>query len=150
MIYLGADHNGFKYKEKIKQYLEKRSLGYIDLGAGELDPKDDYPDYAFLLAKKTVADLTGRGILLCGSGNGMAIAANKIKGARAALVWNKQTARQAVADDHANILVLPAKFISSGSAVGLVDRWLKSRPSRAARHVRRVAKVNKLGQKVWP
>ena len=78
MIYLGADHNGFKYKEKIKQYLEKRSLGYIDLGAGELAPQDDYPDYAFLVAKKTAADLTGRGILLCGSGNGMAIAANKI------------------------------------------------------------------------
>lgn len=148
MIYLGADHNGFQFKEKIKKELEKASLSYIDLGPAEFDSKDDYPDYALPVARQVSADKGSRGILLCGSGNGMAIAANKIQGVRAALAWNKKSARQAVEDDHANILVLPARFISASSLIAIICAWLKSRPSRAGRHLRRVAKVNKLGQKV--
>lgn len=147
MIYLGADHNGFVHKEKIKQYLDGRSIAYIDLGPFELDPGDDYPDYAFLVARKVASDKKARGILLCGTGNGMAIAANKWRGIRAALVWNKKTARLAAEDDHANILVLPAWLVDSKLLLEITASWLKSRTSRAARHLRRVGKVNKLGQK---
>lgn len=147
MIYLGADHNGYKLKEKIKEYLDKHSYSYIDLGAFEFAKDDDYPDFALPVARQVVKSKNNKGILLCGSGNGMAIAANKIKGARASVAWNRRFARLGVKDDCANILVLPAWQLSVAQTVPVVKEWLKAKPSSAGRHRRRVGKINKLGQK---
>ena len=148
MIYLGADHNGFKLKEKIKKYLDKRNISYMDMGAFEYKKRDDYPDFASIVAKQVANSKNNKGILLCGTGNGMAIAANKYQGIKAALAWNKKTAKMGVLDDHANILVLPAWLLKEVEALAIVSEWLKTRPSKAIRHKRRVAKVKKLGQKV--
>ena len=83
MIYLGADHAGFKLKEEIKRYLDRLGLAYKDLGNFVFDPDDDYPDFAELVAKCVAKEKRSRGILICGTGQGMALAANKVKGAYA-------------------------------------------------------------------
>lgn len=144
MIYLGADHAGYKLKERIKAYLDARSISYVDMGAGEMAPDDDYPDYAAAVAKKVGASALARGILLCGAGNGMAIAANKFRGVRAAVAWNAYTAKKSVEDDHANVLVLAARVLTARGALEVVRAWLVAKPSNARRHVRRVGKVKKL------
>jgi len=144
MIYLGADHAGFNLKEKIKAYLEKHHISYIDLGATEYDKDDDYPDFAVLVAKSVAKNSRDRGILVCGSGNGMAIAANKIKGARAAVAWDSYSAKKAVQDDYANILALPAWDITEQLALRAVKEYLSAKFSTAARHKRRVNKIKKL------
>jgi RpiB/LacA/LacB family sugar-phosphate isomerase len=141
MIYLGADHAGYKLKEKIKIYFDKHNVSYADLGAEEYDKDDDYPDYAKLVAKKVSESKDVRGILICGSGNGMAITANKVKKVRAAVAWNINTAKMSVKDDHANILVLGARELNSFKAKKIVKTWLSSEPSKAKRHVRRVRKI---------
>ncbi|MBI4122465.1 MAG: RpiB/LacA/LacB family sugar-phosphate isomerase [Parcubacteria group bacterium] len=144
MIYLGADHAGYTLKERIKAYLDVRSISYVDMGAGEMAPADDYPDYAAAVAKKVGASREVRGILLCGAGNGMAIAANKFRGVRAAVAWNAYTAKKSVEDDHANVLVLAARVLAEREALGVVRAWLAAKPSKAQRHVRRVGKIKKL------
>jgi len=144
MIYLGADHAGYKLKEKIKQYLEKHSISYADLGAQDFDENDDYVDYAVMVAKKVSKDANARGILVCGAGNGMAIAANKIKGVRAAVSWDAYSTQKAVEDDHANIISLPARGISRRRALKAVKTYLAAKPSNASRHVRRVKKIQQL------
>ncbi|MBI1961361.1 MAG: RpiB/LacA/LacB family sugar-phosphate isomerase [Parcubacteria group bacterium] len=144
MIYLGADHAGFSLKEKIKAHLEKARVRYADLGAFAYDNDDDYPEYAVLVAKKVAKDPKARGILVCGTGNGMAIAANKTKGVRAAVAWDSYSAKKAVQDDAANILALPARDITEQSALAVVTAYLSEKPSAAARHTRRVHKIRKL------
>lgn len=143
MIYIGADHNGFKIKEKIKKYFEKNSISYADLGAHEHDKEDDYVDFAANVAKKTAKDSGSRGILICYSGNGMAISANKIKGARAAVVCDKKGAKLAVDDNHANIITMGSNRAMFG-VVGIVKAFLSAKPSTASRHARRVKKINDL------
>jgi ribose 5-phosphate isomerase B len=95
-IYLGADHRGFELKEKLKSFLRDLGFDYQDLGASIYNKEDDYPDFAKLVGEKVVADLGSRGILICGSGIGIAIAANKIKGVRAGTALKSE---QAAADD---------------------------------------------------
>jgi ribose 5-phosphate isomerase B len=147
MIYLGADHAGYKLKEHIKQYLEKRSISYADLGATELNLGDDYTDFAVVVARKIASEPKARGILFCGTGNGMAIAANKIKGVRAAVGWDAYSSEKAVEDDSAHIIALPARDISKRTARKAIKAFLDARVSRATRHVRRVNKIQKLEQK---
>ncbi|OIO48634.1 MAG: hypothetical protein AUJ34_02795 [Parcubacteria group bacterium CG1_02_41_12] len=144
MIYLGADHNGFKLKEKIKIYFEKHSISYADLGADELDKDDDYPDFALLVAKKVGLEKGARGILICGSGNGMAIAANKIKGVRAAVVIRPASAARAVEEDGANIMALGSSAVSRFRVIALVKVFLSAQPSKAERHIRRIKKISEL------
>ena len=118
MLYLGADHAGYKLKEKIKKYLDKREIEYVDAGATRLKAEDDYPDYAAAVAQQVASKKEAQGILACGTGIGMALAANKIKGVRAATVWSSYTARKAVEEDHVNIIALPARVaISTSTAV---------------------------------
>jgi ribose 5-phosphate isomerase B len=142
MIYLGADHAGYELKETIKKHLDNRRFSYIDVGAFELQESDDYPDFGSLVAKKVSISNKDRGILICGAGNGMAIVANKFKGVRATLAWNEYTAEKSVTDDHSNILVLPARVISSKQAILVLDSWLASKPSKDKRHVRRIEKIS--------
>ena len=142
MIYLGADHAGFKLKEKIKKYLEKHSISYADLGALELDSEDDYPDYAQKVASNVAKEKNSRGILLCGSGNGMSISANKEPGIRAAVAWDKNSAIKSVEHDHANILASPARMISSWQVIRIIKAWMRAKPSEATRHLRRIKKID--------
>ena len=110
MIYLGADHAGFHLKEELKKYLQELGYQYEDLGNKSLDPKDDYPDFALEVAKK-VAETNEKGILICATGIGMCLAANKIKGIRGAVGWDEFTVLQSREHNDANILCLAGKVI---------------------------------------
>ncbi|MDP1709799.1 MAG: RpiB/LacA/LacB family sugar-phosphate isomerase [Candidatus Komeilibacteria bacterium] len=144
MIYLGADHAGYTLKEKVKRYLTQQGLVWEDLGALKLDIHDDYPDYAIPVARAVAKKNRHRGFLFCGSGNGMAMAANRIKGIRAAVCWNAYTAKKAVEDNQANIISLPTRLLRPEEAIQVIKVYLATKPARIARHERRVEKIRKL------
>mgnify|MGYP001583453920 CR=1 FL=1 len=145
MIYIGADHRGYKLKEALKIYLKELNFEFEDLGALELIPDDDYPDYAALVAKKVAEDPeNNRGILICGSGVGVDIVANKIKGVRSALLFNSEQARMSRNDDNINVLSLASDFISESLAKEIVKIWLETPFSGLERHARRVEKIKKI------
>ncbi len=148
-IYLGADHRGFELKEKLKEWLKDHSYAVEGLGADKLDPDDDYVDFAIAVAKKVSESVARpvesgtfqRGILICGSGEGMAIAANKFKGVRAALCWNEAVAKQSREHGDANILVIPADEFYADTALAVIAAWLETPFSGEERHVRRIKKI---------
>ena len=133
---------------QIKKYLDKQKIEYVDVGAERLKVDDDYPDYASVAAEHVGSKKDAQGILICGTGAGMAIVANKFKGIRAALVWSAHTARKAVEDDHANIIALPGKVVSDKESLAAVQAFLAAKPSRLARHIRRVNKIKNLEKSV--
>src|SRR3989344_8411797 len=104
-IYLGSDHAGFKLKQKVEAWLHRKNIPYEDLGNRAYDPSDDYPDFAEIVAKRSV-DEKSFGILICGSAQGMCIAANKIKGARAIVPYSLKEAKLSREHNHANIICL--------------------------------------------
>ncbi len=142
MIYLGADHNGYWLKEELKTYLKARKIMFKDMGALLLHKDDDYPDYAAKVAKSMRS--TDLGILICGTGHGMAISANKIKGIRAANAASIFSARKAREDDHANVLALSGWELSAERAKRIVATFLSTRPLQGKRYLRRLKKVNRL------
>ncbi|MEK6899720.1 MAG: RpiB/LacA/LacB family sugar-phosphate isomerase [Nanoarchaeota archaeon] len=144
-IYIGADHAGFALKEKIKKWLDHKGIHYTDLGNNTLDHKDDYPDYAVLVARK-VASEKSLGILVCGSAQGMCIAANKIKGVRAAIPYSLKEARLSREHNNANIICLSGWFTHLHKAKKMIELFLTTPFSQQERHVRRVAKIKKLEQ----
>lgn len=139
---IAADHGGWD----LKQYLIERfqGLALLDLGAHRVIPDDDYPDYAVTLGRAVSSGEVQRGILLCGSGVGAAIAANKVKGVRACVCHDTYSARQAVEHDDLNVLVLGARVIGPELASELVSAFLQARFSNEARHRRRLDKVLRL------
>lgn len=142
MIYIGADHRGYDLKETLKTYLKELNFNFEDLGALELVPDDDYPDYAVLVAKKVAEDPeNNRGILICGSGVGVDIVANKIKKVRSALLFNVEQARMSRNDDNANVLSFSSDFTDENSAKEILKIWLETPFSRLERHARRVEKI---------
>lgn len=142
-IYLGADHRGFELKEKLKEWLKDHGYHVEDLGAHKIEPEDDYPDYAIAVAKKVAeSPEENRGVLLCGSGAGMAIAANKIRGIRAAVAWNEQSAGHARTDDDVNIIAIAADWTPPEQAREIVKTFLETPFSAEERHVRRLGKIN--------
>ena len=144
-IYLGADHRGFELKEKIEEYLQGKEYEVFDLGNVVYDKADDYPDYAKLVAEKVSADPdNSRGVLVCGSGAGMAIVANKFKNIRAALAINPKHAFMERNDEDTNILSLTADFTDFENAKAIVDTFLTTAFSTEERHRRRVEKVRAL------
>src|SRR3989344_6819277 len=127
MIYIGSDHRGYKLKETFKSYLQELGLVLEDLGAKELVPNDDYPDYALMVAQKVAENPDeNRGILICGSGVGVDIVANKIKGVRSALCFDIKQAQASRNDDNTNVLSLSADFISEDLAKAIVKTWLET------------------------
>lgn len=142
MIYIGSDHAGYLLKEEIKKYLTELGREFEDLGNQELDAEDDYPDFAFAVAQK-VAETNGKGILICGTGLGMALAANKIKGIRATACWNEFIASQSREHLDANILCLAGKTIDLETAKKIVRTWLETEFSKEERHIRRLEKIRK-------
>jgi len=142
-IYLAADHAGFKMKEELKKRLLDNEYEVEDLGAHELKEDDDYPDFAIPLGKKVAAG-GGRGILICGNAVGVCIAANKIKGIRAAIGYNTSVAKTSRTDDNANVLCLAGRVLSLDFAKAIVDHWLRTPFSNEPRHVRRLKKIEQL------
>ena len=142
MIYLAADHGGFKLKEEIKSEFDKTGIVYEDLGALKLTPDDDYPDYSIPAARKVSENpAENKAILLCRAGSGEVIVANKFPGVRAALSWNAEHARKSREDNDANVLALPANYIDSETAKEIIGVWLNTDFSNATRHVRRLQKI---------
>lgn len=143
-VFLGADHRGFKLKEQFKPYLEKKGYLVHDLGAYTYDENDDYPDFAVAVAQAVVDAKHGVGILCCGSGQGMCIAANKIKGVRAVNVQSIADAKLSRQHLNSNILCLSGLELPQKKAFAIADTWLTTAFSEAARHNRRLKKIAKL------
>ena len=137
-VYLGSDHGGFDLKAVLIDHL--RGLGHepIDCGAASYDPDDDYPPPCFAAAARTVADPGSLGIVLGGSGNGEQIAANKVRGVRAALVWSDKTARLAREHGDANVISVGARNHPVADMIRFVDIFLATPFSGESRHVRRI------------
>ncbi|MDP3900052.1 MAG: RpiB/LacA/LacB family sugar-phosphate isomerase [bacterium] len=144
IVYIGADHAGFKLKEHLKNFLSKQGYVVSDQGNIKFEKKDDYPDYAKRVAQAVGKVKDARGILICNNGIGMSIAANKVKGVRAALTNNLKIAREAVVDDNANILCLGQGHINKKEAEKIVMTFLTTEFSNLARHKRRIKKIMKL------
>lgn len=151
-IYLGSDHAGFYLKEKVKKWLKKKKIAVEDLGNLKYDKDDDYPDYAAKVGRKVVKKKS-KGILFCGSAEGICIAANKIKGVRAVAVWDKLMAQQSRQHNDANVLCLSGGGtlkkirglgLSLGKAKEIIEVWLNTSSSKESRHLRRINKIRKL------
>jgi ribose 5-phosphate isomerase B len=145
-IYIAADHGGFQLKEQLISYLSEKGHEVEDMGNTSYDPGDDYPDFIIPLAEKVTKEMEeGRqvmGIILGRSGNGEAIAANKVKGARAAVCINEEMARKAREHNDANILSLGADYLNEDLAKSMVDSFVNTGFSSEERHSRRVEKIN--------
>ena len=139
-VALGADHAGVTLKVKLKEFLDKRNVAYKDFGTTS-EESVDYPDYALQVAQSVASGEDGLGILVCGSGIGMAIAANKVKGIRAAPVADTSGAQLARQHNNANVLALGSRNLSVDSALEIVDMFL-STPFEGGRHLRRLDKID--------
>lgn len=139
-LYLGADHAGFAVKEKLKKYFKEKKISFEDLGTYSLDSVD-YPDYAIAVAKKISKDKNTKGILICGTGTGMAIAANKVKGIRAVAAYDNYSAKMSRNDNDANVLALRGRFFPFDKIERIVSIWLKTPFSQKPRHKRRINKI---------
>ena len=146
-IYIGADHNGFDMKATLAEALTKAGYTIIDEGDAKLQPEDDFPQFAerTVRAMQASDDHEARGILICGSGQGMCMAANRFKGIRASLIWNTHEAHAARNDDDSNVLCLPARSISDAEAVQIAEAWLETPFAGAARFKRRIHQLDQLG-----
>lgn len=147
-IFLGADHRGFELKEKLKEWLLTKGYEVHDLGAYRLDPADDYPDFAVAVAEKVSEDAAAnRGVLLCGSGVGMDVAANKVRGVRATVVWSTDAAEHARSRDNANVVSLAADWTPPDMAREIVRVFLETEFGQAERDVRRLKKIAEIEEK---
>jgi len=144
MIYIGSDHRGFELKEKIKKYLESLDIAVNDLGAYEYKEEDDYNDYAEEVAKYVRLKIENLGILICGTGVGVNIVANKHKEIRSALCFNKEIAKLAREHESINIMCLPSDFINFDEAKEIVMTFIKTPFSLEEKHVKRVSRIMNL------
>lgn len=138
-IAIGCDHAGYEYKEAIINALEEKNIVCLDKGTDSLDSVD-YPDFVHPVADSIGAGLANLGIIVCGSGNGAAMTANKHQGIRAALCWNNELASLARLHNDANIISIPARFISIEEAISMVEIFLATE-FEGGRHARRVGKI---------
>ena len=143
MIYLGADHGGFSFKEKIKEFLKELKIEYEDLGNLKFEPEDDFIDYAVAVAKKVI-ETNGKGILFCTNGEGMCIAANKVKGVRAVSPTSKKAAQRTREDLDSNILCIGEHTLSFREAKKIIKIWLETEFFHKDRYIRRLEKIKKL------
>lgn len=145
-IFLSGDHAGFELKNTLREYLVHHGYDVEDLGPATLDKDDDYPNYAFKTATRVLGseDEDPRGILVCSTAQGMAIAANRIAGIRAAVAWNDEVAKLSREHEATNILSLPARFLEAETAATIAEVWLKAEFSKAPRHQRRLDEIESL------
>ncbi|CAN5165482.1 ribose-5-phosphate isomerase [soil metagenome] len=144
-IYIGADHRGYQLKEFLKDKLTDYEV--IDMGAFEHAPQDDFVDFAKLVGHKVATDREARGILTCGSGAGMCMAANKIAGIRSTVAHSAEEVKASRNDDDLNVLVLPADFISQEEAVAITQAFLTTEFAPEERFIRRIAKITNLEER---
>ena len=147
LLYIGADHRGFKLKEELKKVLNGEGYQPQDMGAAEEIESDDYPDYAVKVAEKVKGAMSvggGRGILICGSGAVVDIVANKFEGVRSVLGFSTDQVFDARRDDDVNVLSLPADFIDLKAAREIVKVFLTTLFGGEERHWRRLEKINKI------
>jgi ribose 5-phosphate isomerase B len=138
-IAIGSDHAGFEYKEDLISFLEAKGLPFHDFGT-HTSESVDYPDFAHPVAYAIEQGEASFGILLCGSGNGVAITANKHQGVRAALCWGEEITKLSREHNNANVICIPARFVREGDAEKMVEIFLKT-PYDGGRHERRVEKI---------
>ncbi len=147
-IAIAADHAGFPLKEEVRAYVANLGHDVNDLGAFKMEPTDDYPDFAVLVGRELMAGRVDRGILICGSGVGVCIAANKMPGVRACMCHDTYSAHQGVEHDDMNTLVMGARIIGPALAFDLVDAYLKARfgavEERLARRLEKVKAIERL------
>ena len=147
-IFLGADHQGFELKEQVVAYLVKHGYEVEDVGDKELDPADDFPQFAQLAALKVLGsdDEDPRAVLLCGGGQGMCMAANRFKGIRASVIWDAYEARMTRNDNDSNVLCIPARVFRNDEKgwKDILDTWLETPFAAAPRFKRRNAELDEL------
>ena len=150
IVAVGTDHAGFGLKEVVFNAISVAGHAALDCGAFEMNPEDDYPDFASLVARAVLDGRAERGVLLCGSGVGASVAANKFVGIRSALCHDTFSARQGVEDDAMNVIALGARVIGPSLAAELVGAFLRAEFSNAERHRRRLEKVKRFEMQLAP
>ncbi|MET7705042.1 ribose-5-phosphate isomerase [Micromonospora sp. NPDC005413] len=140
-VYLGSDHAGFELKVHLANHLAKQGYDVVDVGPRAYDPDDDYPTFCLHTGDQVVADETGLGVVIGGSGNGEQIAANKVAGVRAALAWSVETAQLARQHNDANVVAVGARQHTLDEATAIVEAFLNTPFSGNERHARRIAQV---------
>ena len=141
-IAIAADHAGFEEKEKVKKTLDEIGVEYTDMGTYSVDSVD-YPDYARKVAEAVARGDYEQGLLVCGSGTGMAISANKVRGIRAAVAWNEEIARLAREHNNANVLSLAARYTTDEENQRIVKAWFAA-DFEGGRHATRVEKIEQI------
>lgn len=145
-VYLGSDHQGHELKQAVFAWLASEGVAVEDVGNKVLDPKDDYPQFAQMAALKVVGsdDKDPRAILICGGGQGMAMAANRFKGIRASVVWDEEEAKMTRLDNDSNVLSLPGRVLNGdfNNVKNIIKVWLDTKFSGAARHQRRINELD--------
>lgn len=141
MIYTASDHGGFELKNTLIERLRRLNIEVTDKGPFDYQEDDDYPDYIFPVMRKLQDEPDNKAVLICRNGVGVCIAANKIKGIRAALSWNPKHAASTRTDDDTNVLCLPADYIDEDEAQKIVVTWLHTPFSGEDRHKRRINKI---------
>jgi len=139
-VIIASDHAGLRLKEKVKKYLARKKIEYEDLGT-ESFTSVDYPDYALKVAEKVVKNKNTRGILVCGTGTGMTIAANKVKGIRAVAAYDAYSAKMSRMDNDTNVLGLRGRFFPFEKIKKIITVWLDTPFSGEKRHKRRIKKI---------
>jgi len=143
-IAIGGDHAGFELKENVKKFLKEKDYEYRDFGAETLDPQDDYPEYGRKVAEAVASGEYDRGIVICGTGMGISIAANKVPGIRAAVCHTTDMARISRAHNDANVLALGGRLLAKELASEIVSVWLETPFLKEERHVRRIEKIREI------
>ena len=145
MIAIGADHGGYKLKEEIKRYLEEKEIPYIDLGT-ENEERTDYPIYASKVAECICKGEADKGILVCRSGYGMTVVANKYKGIRAASISNEESAKFAKADDDINVITLGGDYLTVNQAICIIRNWIGTE-FKGGRYAERLKMIEEIENK---
>ncbi len=147
-IYLGADHQGFAMKEQVFAYLAKRGYDVEDVGDKELDPNDDFPEFAQMAALKVLGetDADPRALLLCGGGQGLSMAANRFRGIRASVIWDAYEAKMTRNDNDSNVLCLPSRVLEDDEKTwqDIIDTWLQTPFAGAPRYKRRNTQIDEI------
>ena len=143
-VFIGADHAGWKMKEAIEVALQAEGYTVVNEGNQTLEEADDYPEFAYLVAKNVAAETRSFGVLSCGNAEGMCIVANKVKGVRAAVIYSPFAAESSRTDDDANIACVPGRGITIEDGLRMVQLFLATTFSGEDRHKRRIAKITEI------
>jgi len=150
MVYIASDHRGYNLKEFLKGYLSQEKIPFKDVGNHKFDPEDDYPDFAFKLAREVAKNSNENlGVMICGSGLGMAVAANKVKGIRAGLAVSEWFAEHGRKNDDLNVLSLAADKTDFSAAERILKAFLGARFSQDKKYARRLEKIKKIEEEVF-